>query len=115
MTATDEAIRPVGNEPVTSQAELPPVSREFYTRLQGQITGLLEDWQRAAARYGELGAGHERHGNEASAWLMALGTVVYDRCARDLAGLLIGLDCQFFGERGRYTLEDFDPDREGPA
>jgi hypothetical protein len=90
-------------------------SPDFHLVLREQITGLLERWQRLSAKYGELGSGHERGGSVATAGLMSMGALVYDTCAQDLVGLLIGLDRRFSGEDGLYSLEDSDPDREGAA
>jgi hypothetical protein len=45
----------------------------------------MADWQRLAARYGELGPGA---GQPEAAALMLMGQLVYDTCAAELAGVL---------------------------
>ena len=114
MTATDADISEIraGTATADSGGQEEP-RQDFHLVLREQIAGLLERWQRLSAKYGELGDGHERGGSVATAGLMSMGAVVYDTCARDLAGLLVGLDCRLFGEDSLYSPEDFDPDREG--
>lgn len=82
-----------------------------------QITGLLELWQRVAARCGELGEGSERECDRgmATAGLMRMGTVMDDTWAQVLAGLLAGLDCQLSGDNERRGSRGCGTDRESAA
>ena len=95
MTGRDAGIREVRPDVAAAagdEEERRQDYRDFDVVLQEEITGLLERWQRLSARYGDLGAGHERGGKTATATLLSMGAVVYDTCAQDLAGLLTGLD-----------------------